>query len=96
MTFKNSKYFKDPGKFNPERFAPENMSDTKVHPFAYTPFSAGMRNGQKFALLETKAVVAKVLRHFELLPRGDEPDVVNEVVARSKNGIQLGLKPRLL
>ncbi|EDW46937.1 GM21033 [Drosophila sechellia] len=65
----NDRVFKDPHKFQPERFDRE-----KPGPFEYVPFSAGPRNciGQKFALLEIKTVVSKIIRNFEVLPALDE------------------------
>lgn len=56
-------------RFNPERFEVD-----KPGPFEYLPFSAGPRNciGQKFALLEIKTVVSKIVRTFEVLPAMDE------------------------
>ncbi|KAH8404056.1 hypothetical protein KR215_008729 [Drosophila sulfurigaster] len=61
--------FKDPLRFKPERFETE-----KPGPFEYLPFSAGPRNciGQKFALLEIKTVISKLVRSFEVLPAMDE------------------------
>uniref|UniRef100_A0A1I8P7U7 Cytochrome P450 n=1 Tax=Stomoxys calcitrans TaxID=35570 RepID=A0A1I8P7U7_STOCA len=69
----NEKVFPDPYRFDPERFDPSNNGE--VHkPFEYVPFSAGPRNciGQKFALLEVKTVISKVVRYFEILPALDE------------------------
>ncbi|KAH8245839.1 hypothetical protein KR038_005016 [Drosophila bunnanda] len=65
----NDRVFKDPLKFRPERF-----EEQKPGPFEYVPFSAGPRNciGQKFALLEIKTVVSKVVRNFQVLPALDE------------------------
>ncbi|TMW51300.1 hypothetical protein DOY81_003619, partial [Sarcophaga bullata] len=65
-------YFENPNDFNPERFYSE--SPDKINPFAYVPFSAGPRNciGQKFAMLEMKSTISKVLRYYELLPLGEE------------------------
>lgn len=66
-----------------------------IHTF-YIPFSAGSRNwiGRKFALLKIKSTKSKIFSHYELNPLGDPPDVIMELILRSKNRIQLGLKPR--
>ena len=89
-------YFKSPNEFIPERFDADSIHAEKVNPFAYVPFSAGPRNciGQKFAILEMKSTVSKMLRHFELLPLGDEVQPEASLILHSSNGFQLGLKLR--
>ncbi|XP_034651359.1 cytochrome P450 4e2-like [Drosophila subobscura] len=64
----NDRVFKDPHKFRPERF-----EEQKPGPFEYVPFSAGPRNciGQKFAQLQIKTVVSKIVRNFVVLPPED-------------------------
>lgn len=61
----NETYFKNPCEFLPERFLCENRN-----PFDAVPFSAGPRNciGQKFAIMEIKAVMSKVVRNYLILP----------------------------
>ncbi|KAH8418307.1 hypothetical protein KR222_009568 [Zaprionus bogoriensis] len=88
-------FFPEPERFNPDRFSAEHNSNIDV--FAYAPFSAGPRNciGQKFAMLEMKSTVSKMLRHFELLPLGEPVQPVMNLILRSETGINLGLKPRI-
>lgn len=66
LIHRNEKYYPNPEKFNPDRFLPEERA--KRHPYAFIPFSGGIRNcvGQKFAMVELKVLTAYVVRHFQI------------------------------
>uniref|UniRef100_T1GM25 Cytochrome P450 n=1 Tax=Megaselia scalaris TaxID=36166 RepID=T1GM25_MEGSC len=67
----NEDYFDKPCEFIPERFIADNR--TGANPFDHVPFSAGPRNciGQKFALMEVKAIMCQIIRNFKILPPVD-------------------------
>ncbi|GFS07439.1 cytochrome P450 3A29-like [Elysia marginata] len=58
----------NPHEFDPLRFLPERRKTR--HPAAWMPFGAGPRScaGLRFALLQLKMTVAKVLRDFDFQP----------------------------
>ena len=58
-------YWKEPYKFDPERFSEERRED-KVHPYAYVPFGGGahMCIGLHFADLQVKAILHQVLLNY--------------------------------
>ncbi|XP_032594830.1 cytochrome P450 4d10 isoform X1 [Drosophila grimshawi] len=91
--------FSDPNTFKPERFDVVTSAE-KQNPYAYIPFSAGPRNciGQKFAILEIKAVVANVLRHYEIEFVGnaaEPPVLIAELILRTKDPLMFKLKERV-
>lgn len=61
-------YWEDPETFDPERFYGENKSRTSS--VAFQPFGAGPRNcvGLRFALMEAKLAVARLLHKYRLVP----------------------------
>lgn len=83
--------FQDPLRFHPERF-----ESSALDPFAFIAWSFGPRDciGKKFSLLEIKNVLVMILRNFQLFDTNFKPVVVAQVVLRSKNGIQIGMRRR--
>ena len=92
----NSKYFPEPEKFKPERFLKPNSDE--IVPFSYLPFGGGPRVciGQRFAIIEMKIAMAKLLSRFKIV---DTPATKLEVLTGdsfllSYEGIYVKLEPR--
>ncbi|XP_052871034.1 cytochrome P450 4d2-like [Anopheles cruzii] len=95
-THRDPSIFPDPERFDPERFAPDRLLE-QTSPYAYVPFSAGPRNciGQKFAMLELKSTLSKVIRNFKLTTAGPEPKLTMQLTLKPKDGLFIGFVPRV-
>ncbi|XP_035895858.1 cytochrome P450 6g1-like isoform X2 [Anopheles stephensi] len=63
---RDPKYFPDPERFNPERFAKENLD--QIQPCTYMPFGVGPRTclGSHFGTLQIKIALMKLLSHYRI------------------------------
>ncbi|CAK4031373.1 sterigmatocystin biosynthesis P450 monooxygenase stcS [Lecanosticta acicola] len=71
---RHAKYFPDPHTFNPERFLPGSEIYNRQTHAAWIAFSKGPRNciGQELALMETKVILAMILRRFDFVAAYEE------------------------
>jgi cytochrome P450 family 4 len=60
----------------------------------------GPRNciGQKFAMLEMKLTIARIIQRFEIKvsKENEDPPINVEIVLKSQNGVNLNFHPRSL
>lgn len=82
ITQRDERWFRNPHKFDPERFSPKE--EKKIPPFAYFPFGGGPRAciGKDFAICEIMTIVATVLQKTQL-------KLLNDQIAQPKVGFSL-------
>ncbi|XP_067133429.1 cytochrome P450 3A8-like isoform X2 [Centruroides vittatus] len=92
------RYWKNPWKFDPDRFAPEDKQD--FNPSTFFPFGLGPRIciGMRFAQIEVKLAMARVILNYKLLTC-EETEIPLQlicptVIINPKNGIILKAERR--
>ncbi|KAK7907134.1 hypothetical protein WMY93_015746 [Mugilogobius chulae] len=87
------KFFKDPLKFDPDRFHP----DAPKPYYCYYPFALGPRSclGQNFSQMEGKLMMAKLIQRFDFtLVPGQSFDIKDTGTLRPKSGVLCKIKHR--
>lgn len=91
----NPRYWREPGRFDPDRFAPEARD--RRPKFAYIPFGGGPRSciGSNFAMMEMQIAITSLLQAFDLQLAQSEPVECEAVISiRPKDGIRFRAIPR--
>jgi cytochrome P450 len=92
---RNPRYWPDPERFDPERFAaPDAEEKEKLH---FIPFSAGSRRcaGEYFSFVEMQVHLAMLAPRFRLQCLSEEPMAIDPAInLRSKSGIMMRISHR--
>ena len=90
LTQRDSRWFPDPEKFDPGRFAPGRIE--QIPPCAYFPFGGGPRGclGSTFAMTEMILVAATILQRLQIeLAPGQKEVGLSGLVFQPKGGLRL-------
>ncbi|KAL4239783.1 Cytochrome P450 3A4 [Mactra antiquata] len=94
---RDEKYWECPDDFVPERFSTENK--TNIEPYSFLPFGAGPRMciGQRFAILEIKVAIARILQNFTF-SKADDTQKSLKLISRGavvpRDGVNLRIHRR--
>lgn len=93
VAHRDPRFFPNPSRFDPERFAPERAA--LIPRFAYLPFGAGSHVciGNSFALMEARLVLAAMVQRVQLEPVPGHVPVPRAIVTM---GVANGLPMRVL
>jgi cytochrome P450 len=96
VTHRDSRWYPEPERFDPDRWAPEAREARPQH--AYFPFGGGTRMciGEGFALAEARAVLRTLLPRwaFELVP-GRRVEILPRVTLRPRGGLWMSVRRRV-
>jgi len=95
LLHRHPRYWRDPERFWPERFAPEHEAERPR--FAYMPFAAGPRHciGETFAVYEMLLHLYKVARRYRLAYVPDKPlELEAQINLRTRYPLHMRLEAR--
>jgi cytochrome P450 len=95
ITHRDSRFFPEPDKFDPERWRPEAREARPK--FSYFPFGGGLRVciGEGFAWMEGALVLATLARRWRMrLVPGHPVSRQPLITLRPRHGMQMTLEPR--
>jgi cytochrome P450 len=92
---RHPEFWSEPERFDPDRFLP--VRGEPRHAMAYLPFGLGGRRcvGEDFALLELRAVLARVLQRYRVEVDPSHPVVAKpELTLKPAHGVELRVEAR--
>jgi cytochrome P450 len=95
VTHRNPQYWEDAGRFDPERFTPERVTERQSR--AYYPFGMGQRLciGSSLSLLEQQLIIAMVAQQYQRrLTPGYVLEPHYDIALRPRNGVPMILTPQ--
>ena len=95
LLHRHPRFWQDPDRFLPERFAPEHEAERPR--FAYMPFAAGPRHciGETFALYEMLMHLQRIARRFRLIHVPDKPiELEAQINLRTRYPLHMRLERR--
>jgi cytochrome P450 len=96
VTHRNPRLWPSPTRFEPERFAPDQVAARPR--FAYLPFGGGPRVciGNSFAMMEATILLAQIAQKYRLLldPR-QRVEAQGLITLRPRFGMRMILEPRV-
>ncbi|XP_044261131.1 cytochrome P450 4C1-like isoform X1 [Tribolium madens] len=96
---KKPEFWKEPNKFDPDRFLPEN--NTNRHRCTFIPFSYGARNcvGFKYGMMSMKVLLAAILNKYIIKPAQykslEEIELIFGMVTKPKHGFKIKLERKI-
>ncbi|XP_010929672.1 obtusifoliol 14-alpha demethylase [Elaeis guineensis] len=83
--------YKDPDRYDPDRFAPGREEDKAAGPFSYISFGGGRHGclGEPFAYLQIKAIWSHLLRNFEF-------ELISPFPENDWNAMVVGIKGEVM
>jgi cytochrome P450 len=94
---RDARFFADPERFDPERFAPG--FEERIQRYAYLPFGGGPRIciGNSFAMMEARLILATMAQYYRLSLDPDEPvRPVQLVTLRPNRPVRMRVERRQL
>jgi cytochrome P450 len=97
LMHRDSRYFPDPDRFDPERWRAGDARAAALPRFAYFPFGGGPRVciGAAFGMMEAVLLLATIAQKFQIqIVPGEKVSMQPSVTLRPRNGIPVKLKRR--
>ncbi len=93
VTMLSPQLYRDPLKFDPDRFGPERAED-QSHRFAWTPFGGGAHKciGMHFATMQVKLFIATLLRDKRVILPNGAPEWQRMPIPKPKGGLPMVLR----